>query len=370
MAAKLARGNSMSIDLLDSLSSILGSPITRQLSTFFGDSEENTRSGLRSSFSTLLAAVMHKSTLPGGASELFRTVTSSNVDGALSTRLPSLLDNHGSLQSTLQNGESMLSSIFGSRAGGVTHAVSEVAGIKPATATGLLAMAAPLLLGAVKKLVTQGGLDAGGLSSLLFRQSDSLQKAGLDSRITSAMGFSSLQSMLEPVAASARATGSEARMQSASGPASYAVPVRRKRERSWLPWVVAVAALVVVLGILTSRLGGRSVTQTASTTATTGIPATVYFAVGQSDLDEDGRRAVVAAANSVKTSDVPIAVTGYADPSGNPDQNLGLAKNRAAAVRDALVQEGVPESRVMMTPPDEARRVEITLAEAGTATQR
>jgi outer membrane protein OmpA-like peptidoglycan-associated protein len=96
-------------------------------------------------------------------------------------------------------------------------------------------------------------------------------------------------------------------------------------------------------------------------------------------LDADGRRAVVAAADSVKASDAPIAVTGYADPSGNPAQNLGLAKNRAAAVRDALVQEGVPESRVMMTPPaavtgtgspDEARRVEITLAEAGTATQR
>jgi K(+)-stimulated pyrophosphate-energized sodium pump len=72
-------------------------------------------------------------------------------------------------------------------------------------------------------------------------------------------------------------------------------------------------------------------------------------------------------------------VTGYTDQSGDPNQNLDLAKNRAAAVRDALVQEGVPASRVVMTPPtfvtgtgsaDDARRVEITLAEAGTATRR
>lgn len=63
-----------------------------------------------------------------------------------------------------------------------------------------------------------------------------------------------------------------------------------------------------------------------------------------------------------------MAVTGFTDRTGNPDQNLELAKERAQAVKDGLVAEGLNESEVVMKPPSfvtgsgsdaEARRVEI-----------
>jgi cytochrome c oxidase subunit 2 len=66
-----------------------------------------------------------------------------------------------------------------------------------------------------------------------------------------------------------------------------------------------------------------------------------------------------------------LAITGYTDATGNLAANQELAKNRAVAVRNALVAAGVAANRIEMRPPASveanaagdaraARRVEIT----------
>jgi outer membrane protein OmpA-like peptidoglycan-associated protein len=67
-----------------------------------------------------------------------------------------------------------------------------------------------------------------------------------------------------------------------------------------------------------------------------------------------------------------VDISGYADPSGNVEQNLELAKQRAMTVRDALKAAGVAEDRIVLKKPEtvivgagkdaEARRVEISVA--------
>lgn len=366
----------MAIDILDALKSAFGSPVTRQVGTFFGDSEEATRSGLRSSFSALLAGVLHKSNAPGGAQDVYRAVTSDTVDPGLPSRVGSLLGNRGSLEAQLGSGESLLSSIFGSRSTGVAQAISEVSGVRPSSATGLLALAAPMLMGVLKKYVTQNNLDARGLSSLLLSQRSSLQGAGLDSRITSAMGIPNLQSLFgtsaapeEPREFGTANTGyTRAEHHAPSG--AYARPVPDRPRGRWVPWAIAAAVAIGLLGFLSTRLGQREQTPVA---AATSLPASVYFDVGRADLTSDGQRMVKSVAVSVRSSAAPVAVTGYADSSGNPDQNAQLARNRAEAVRDALVREGVAPARVVMAPPtsvtpgapaDESRRVDIRIAVA------
>ena len=66
---------------------------------------------------------------------------------------------------------------------------------------------------------------------------------------------------------------------------------------------------------------------------------------------------------------IKVDISGYADPTGNVEQNLELAKQRAIAVRDALKSAGVAEDRLTLAKPRsaitgtgtdaEARRVEI-----------
>jgi outer membrane protein OmpA-like peptidoglycan-associated protein len=58
-------------------------------------------------------------------------------------------------------------------------------------------------------------------------------------------------------------------------------------------------------------------------------------------------------------------VTAYADPKGNRERNLRIARRFAAGVRDALVTAGVPTLRVVLVSPTFAttsgeRRVEVS----------
>jgi hypothetical protein len=73
----------------------------------------------------------------------------------------------------------------------------------------------------------------------------------------------------------------------------------------------------------------------------------------------------------IKKDNLKVIITGYTDKTGDAAKNEELAKNRAAAVRDALKAGGVPEASIDMKPPlfveagaggseGEARRVEIS----------
>jgi outer membrane protein OmpA-like peptidoglycan-associated protein len=95
----------------------------------------------------------------------------------------------------------------------------------------------------------------------------------------------------------------------------------------------------------------------------------VYFETGQSDLDAADRRTLKSVADAAKASGRPITLTGYTDPTGDQQQNETLAKDRAAAVRLALLSDGVAEDQIIMKPPAvvtttgtdaEARRVEVS----------
>src|SRR5262245_14254077 len=120
----------MSMDILDSLGSILG-PVTKQVSAFFGDSEESTRAGLRGSCTALVAGLVQKASTSGGVEEIYRTVAGNSVDSTLGSRLSNVISNRDSLDSAIASGESALNTFFGNHSGSVAHAVADVAGLRP-----------------------------------------------------------------------------------------------------------------------------------------------------------------------------------------------------------------------------------------------
>lgn len=72
----------------------------------------------------------------------------------------------------------------------------------------------------------------------------------------------------------------------------------------------------------------------------------VYFEVDSHELDAVARKTLRDVALKLFESDRGVVITGYADDSGTPERNLELSRRRAEAVRDALVQAGVDESRL------------------------
>ena len=96
----------------------------------------------------------------------------------------------------------------------------------------------------------------------------------------------------------------------------------------------------------------------------------IYFARGNATLDTEAQRALRVAAAAYVGIGTQIAITGYADRTGNVEANVELAKKRATAVRDELVHLGVEPRRIVLTPPenvtgnggdDQARRVDIAV---------
>lgn len=96
----------------------------------------------------------------------------------------------------------------------------------------------------------------------------------------------------------------------------------------------------------------------------------VYFEVGQATLSDSALVAVTDVAATLQADGGNVVLSGYHDASGTAQVNAEVSKQRAIAVRDALIHQGVPAERIQLAKPvellggdrpDEARRVDITL---------
>jgi len=75
----------------------------------------------------------------------------------------------------------------------------------------------------------------------------------------------------------------------------------------------------------------------------------VFFELDQSNVREDARPALQKDADWLKKyGSVQVTLEGHCDSRGSAEYNLGLGSRRATAVRDYLVNLGVPASRVQV----------------------
>lgn len=102
------------------------------------------------------------------------------------------------------------------------------------------------------------------------------------------------------------------------------------------------------------------------------VAGKLYFASGAAALPDDAAATVAAiktAADAAGTR--KLVLSGFHDSTGDPAKNAELAKERAKAVRAALVAAGLPADRIALRKPEsttgggddkEARRVEVRIA--------
>ncbi|HEY4065305.1 MAG TPA: OmpA family protein [Burkholderiaceae bacterium] len=97
----------------------------------------------------------------------------------------------------------------------------------------------------------------------------------------------------------------------------------------------------------------------------------IYFELASDALPPEAAGMIALVADAARADATrSVQISGYHDASGDAAKNAELAKNRALAVRDALVAAGVPLERIQMDKPiettggadaREARRVELRL---------
>ena len=95
-----------------------------------------------------------------------------------------------------------------------------------------------------------------------------------------------------------------------------------------------------------------------------------YFASGKAELAAGAKEALADAVAAAKAGK-KLVLSGFHDSTGDPARNAELAKQRAFAVRDALIAEGVAEGSIDLQKPEampntqgndpEARRVDVKI---------
>ena len=351
----------METNLLSLITQSLSTGAAPAISQNLGETEAAVHKGFGALIPVLLGGLVAKSATSTGASSVFSTVTGQNVDTGLLGNLRSLLGS-GQSSNVTNVGGSLLSNIFGAdKTSGLGGALASISGMKAGSATNLVLMAAPLVFGQLKKLVTERGLNSTSFGTLLAGQKEHLV-GKLDPAMTSALGLGPPASFLGGAAAPVRATAAAV----ATTGGAAAVGLSR-----YLPWLIG---FLIALALLWYFLGRSPVvTRDAATTTTAAgvrFPAKVYFETGKAEIGADSSAVIKSAAAALAKNSSKVELTGYTDKTGDGVANQELAKNRTLAVKGALESAGVGTDRIENKPPvfveigapggdAEARRVDI-----------
>lgn len=91
----------------------------------------------------------------------------------------------------------------------------------------------------------------------------------------------------------------------------------------------------------------------------------VLFSVDSSTLTPAGQQTLNGQANWLKTNaDYTAIIEGHADEQGTREYNLALGSRRANAVREYLVSQGVPSTRLRVISYGKERPIEVCASEA------
>jgi len=377
------------MNLLSILQNIFGGNFAALVSRFLGESESNTKSAVTSMIPALLGAVVQKGATAEGASSLLNMINSPSVDSGIVGNMSQLLGGGGDTNRLMNTGSSLISSLLGPKAGVLGNALSSMSGLSGSSTSNLLALAVPFLLGGLKKLVGEQGLNASSFKSLLGDQAKSVQNA-IDPRLAQAMNL---------------------RLPDVSGAAREVAAAAPAGSSKILPWLIGLLIAVPLLFWMMRSCSTRTAERAAEATRETAnatknavdtaaqnaadaarrgaaalrsiqlpgggnfqiptggfidslvtflngnAPAGQSFAFDAVTFESDSTRLTATSNDQLGQlaavlkayPTVVIAVEGHTDNTGDPASNKKLSEDRAAAVKDALVGMGVPAERVTST---------------------
>ena len=161
----------MSINLIELFKSTLSDVLVRQSSALLDESAESTSSAIDKIFPAILNAVLIKGSTEAGAKDLLHFLSTNKVDEKLHDDVPALLSNAADTEKLSADGADILKYLLGDKLSYMVDWVASGNGLKTSSASTLLKLVAPLVMGAVARAVKERNLNASGLRDLLQSQS-------------------------------------------------------------------------------------------------------------------------------------------------------------------------------------------------------
>jgi len=148
------------MSLLDMLQQRLGGEAVNQISNKLGTDPASTRTAIAAALPMLVGALARNAQDPGKAGALANAL--GRHDGSVLDDVAGYLG-----RGDTGDGDGILGHVLGGKKETVQTGLGQAAGLDPAKAGTLLAMLAPLVMGALGKAQREKGLDTGGLAGML-----------------------------------------------------------------------------------------------------------------------------------------------------------------------------------------------------------
>jgi hypothetical protein len=161
-----------SSDILGSLLQQLGGGGVSEIARSVGVDTSDVTKVLNGAVPAVLAGLTRNSSSSDGAAGLLGALDRDH-DGSILDDVMGYLGGGGNLP----DGAGILSHVLGGRQATVESAISKSSGVDLASVAKILAMVAPLIMGALGKAKRQQGFDAAGLAAALGRQETAARQA-------------------------------------------------------------------------------------------------------------------------------------------------------------------------------------------------
>ena len=345
----------MSENLIEHITSFLTPDVINKAGTYLRESPASTSKAMSSIIPTMLASISNMAGSPGGATHLAGLLSSGGHDGSILNNVGNLFGGGSATSSAIQQGQGLLSTLFGNKVDATASTVSGFSGMGKSSATSLMALAAPLVMGVLGKLRSTEGLNPDGMANLLSGQKSAFLAAvpaGL-THLTSSYDVQGLQSVT--VAPIAEATGFK------WWPLLLLLPLVLG-----LLWFVgrgkptpsAVAALEQVKlcsGESVSLMNGTfnyNLARYLATGTDADLPKTfvfdnLNFDSASTELTPPSRQTVNDLIVILKgCPNAQVQLVGHTDNTGDAAANQTLSVNRANAIQALLAADGVAPERM------------------------
>jgi OmpA-OmpF porin, OOP family len=374
--------------LLDAVKGQLTPDVLKSASSLVGESESSTRQALNGAVPSVLSGLTNVISSRDGANTVAGLIRDGGY-GAAVDNVRSLFSGGSATTNMLSAAPQLLGTIFGGRASGVADLLGRSSDISSGSATKLLSLAAPLVLGVIGKRASAQGLNASGLASSLLSEKSEIAAAapaGLSQLLGSGPVAVDRPKEATVTRTAASSLSEPVHIEHFAEPQPIAAEPREGGVR-WLPLALAALAALALLMFLRGRTT-RSVQNLPSQAVSTAnealskveLPGGANISVPEGSINYNlarflGDPSATAPKNFVfdhlnfetaSTQLTPqsvatvndlaqvlkaypnsqVQLVGHTDSTGTAEANQTLSIDRANAVKSMLVAQGVGADRI------------------------
>jgi outer membrane protein OmpA-like peptidoglycan-associated protein len=399
--------------LMDAVKGQLTPEVLKSASSLVGESESSTSKALNGAVPSVMTGLTNLASSRDGANNLAGLIRDGGY-GAVVDNVRSLFSGGSATTNMLSAAPQLLGTIFGGRSAAVADLIGKSSGVSSGSATKLLSLAAPLVLGVLGKRASAQGLNSSGLANALLSEKSDIAAAapaGLSQLLSSGPVAVDRTVERKEVPATGARLSEPLHIEHFSEPAPVVEEPRGGGVR-WLPLALAALAALALLMFLRGRttrsvqnIPAQAVDATKEAMSKVELPGGSNISVPQGSINYNLARFLAdpsatdlpknfvfdhlnfqTASTQLTPESVPtvndlaqvlkaypnsqVQLVGHTDSTGTTEANQTLSLDRANAVKSMLVAQGLGPDRISTTGSGQDSPVASNDTEQGRARNR